>query len=342
LYVANSNIGVIDTLAASTPGALTRFARGNSGNLVYPSDMVFDAFGDLVVSDANAAKVFSFSPAQAETTVKTPGFTLGLPTAAKVDLGGNLYIADAGDTPQIIEVPGETFASYKPTAVGLGSYSVSFPQALAVDNAGANLYVGDGNTNQILQIGLNGGGVTPLTLAPCDASVTSCAINSPAGFAFDPNGDMFITDSGARVLMVPATHSTGSPTTQVAMTGLLNPTGITLDGSGNIYVTDLNGTVAKLLVNTGALTINRLNNSKTTTLTNTGNLSLSISSLTFGNGASSAFSETDNCTAAPIAPGGTCTVTITYSNSGGAGTDALTITSNAFSQSGVTIQLKHN
>jgi FG-GAP-like repeat/Bacterial Ig-like domain (group 3) len=341
LYVANSNIGRIDTLP-SAGGALTRFDAAHTGNLVYPSDLVFDAFGDLVVSDANAAKVFSFSPTLAETTVKTTGFTLGLPTAAKVDLGGNLYIADAGDTPQIIEVPGETFASYKPAVVGLGSYSVSFPQALAVDNAGANLYVGDGNTNQILQIGLNGGGVTPLTLAPCDASVASCAINSPAGFAFDPNGDMFITDSGARVLMVPATHTGGSPTTQVAMTGLLNPTGITLDGSGNIYVTDLNGTVAELLVNTGALTINRLNNSKTTTLTNTGNLGLSISALTFLNGASSAFSETDNCTAAPIAPGGTCTITITYSNSGGAGTDALTITSNAFSQSGVTIQLKHN
>jgi hypothetical protein len=341
LYVANSNVGRLDTLPPSG-GPLTRWDGAHSGNLVYPSDLVFDAFGDLVVSDATAAKVFSFDPAMAETRVGTGSFTLGLPTAAKIDLGGNLYIADAGDTPRIIEVPGETFASYKPSLVGLGSYSVSFPQALAVDNTGANLYVGDGDTNQILQIGLNGGGVTPLTLAPCDVTVTSCAINSPAGFAFDPNGDLFITDSGARVLMVPAAHSTGSPTTQVAMTGLLNPTGITLDGSGNIYVTDLNGTVAKLLVNTGALTINRVGASKTTTLTNTGNLNLSISSLTFGNGGSSAFSKTDNCTSALIAPGGMCTITITYSNSAGAATDALTITSNAFSQSGVTIQLKHN
>jgi len=341
LYIANSNVGRLDTVPSSG-GALTRWDAAHSGNLSYPSDLVFDAFGDLVVSDTVAAKVFNFSPALTETRVGTGSVTLGVPTAVKIDLGGNLYIADAGDTPQIIEVPGETFSSYKPSLLSLGTYSVSFPQALAVDNAGVNLYVGDGDTNQILQIGLNGSGVTPLTLAPCDATVTSCALNSPAGFAFDPNGDMFITDSGARVLMVPATHSSGSPTTQLAITGLLNPTGVTLDGSGNVYVTDLNGTVTKLLVNTGALTINRLNASKTTTLTNTGNLNLSISSLTFGNGASSAFSETDNCTSAPVAPGGTCTITITYSNSAGSATDALTITSNAFSQSAVTIQLKHN
>ncbi len=341
VYVANSGASRLDTIPSAS-GALTRFDGAHSGNLQLPSDLVFDAFGDLVVPDADAAKVFSFDPSLAETTVKTTGFTLGLPTAAKIDLGGNLYIADAGNTPQIIEVPGETFASYKPSQVSLGTYSISFPQSLAVDNTGANLYVGDGNNNQILQIGLNGGSVTPLTLAPCDSTVISCALNSPAGFAFDPNGDMFITDSGARVLMVPASHSSGGLTTQVAMTGLLNPTGITLDGSGNVYVTDLNGTVAKLLVNTGAFTINRLNVSKTATLTNTGNLNLSISSLTFGNGGSSAFSETDNCTSAQVAPGGTCTITITYSNSSGASTDTLTINSNAFSQSGVTINLKHN
>jgi sugar lactone lactonase YvrE len=224
--------------------------------------------------------------------------------------------------------------------VSLGSQSVSFPQALAVDNTGGNLYVGDGNTNQILQIALSGTGATPVAIAPCAATVTTCALNSPAGIAFDPNGDMFITDSDQRVLMVPAGHSATVPTTQVPLTGLNNPTGITLDGSGNIYVSDLNTNVVKLLVNSGALKLTTLGSSQTTTITNTGNLNLTISSLTFANGSSSAFSQTNTCSGA-IVPGGTCTITVTYSQAGAA-TDTLTITSNAFSATGVSIKLTHN
>jgi sugar lactone lactonase YvrE len=297
-----------------------------------------------VVSDANAAMVVSFSPAPAlaESTVNTGTYTLGLPTAARLDFGGNLYIADAGSTPRIIEVPGETYdTTYTPSLLNLGSQSVSFPQALAVDNAGANLYVGDGSLNQVLQVNLSGAGATPVAIAPCDSTVTSCALNSPAGIAFDPNGDMFITDSGQRVLMVPAAHSASAPTTQVPLTGLNNPTGITLDGSGNIYVSDLNTNVVKLLVNSGALKLTTLNSTATTTLTNTGNLNLTISSLTFANGSSSAFTQTNTCTGS-IAPGGTCTITVTYSVAGGPATDTLTINSNAFSSTGVTIALTHN
>jgi hypothetical protein len=338
LYVANSNAAQIDTLPSSG-GSLTKWNAANTKNLVYPSDLVFDAFGNLVVSDANAAMVVSFNPALTESTVSTGTYTLGLPTAVRIDFGGDIYIADAGNTPRIIEVPGETYASYTPSLVNLGSQSVSFPQSLAVDNAGANLYVGDGNNNQILQIALNGTGATPVALAPCDATVTSCALNSPAGIAFDPYGDMFITDSGQRVLMVPNNHSASAPTTQVPLTGLINPTGITLDGSGNIYVSDLNTNVTKLLVNTGALKLTTLGSSLTTKLTNTGNLNLTISSLTFASGSSSAFSQTNTCSGS-IAPGGSCTVTVTYSQAGAA-TDTLTITSNAFSASGVTIQLSH-
>jgi hypothetical protein len=337
LYVANSDTGIIDTVP-STGGALTQWNAANTKNLVYPSDLTFDVFGNLIISDANAPGVFKFNPSLAESTVSTGSYPLGLPTAARLDFGGNLYIADAGATPRIIEVPGETYASYTPAVVFSGS-TVSFPQSLAVDNSGTNLYVGDGNLNTIQQISLNGGTNSTVALAPCDSTVTSCALNSPAGMAFDPNGDMFITDSGQRVLMVPANHSSGGKTTQVSLTGLNNPTGITLDGAGNIYVTDLNTSVAKLQVNSGALTINPLNASTTTTITNTGNLPLTISALTLGHGSSSSFSLSNNTCTASVAPGGSCSVTITYSNASGLATDTLTVTSNAYSPAGVTIKL---
>ncbi len=74
LYVANSNAKQIDTLPSSG-GALTQWNAANTTNLVYPSDLVFDAFGNLVVSDANAAMVVSFNPALAESTVGTGTYT---------------------------------------------------------------------------------------------------------------------------------------------------------------------------------------------------------------------------------------------------------------------------
>jgi hypothetical protein len=137
----------LDTVSSSG-GSLTQWNVSNTKQLVYPADLTFDAFDNLVVPDASTALVYSYSPAtQTATTMSTSPIELGEPTQARFDLGGYLYIADGGNTPQIVSVPGQ---AYTPTTLNLGSQSVSFPQALAVDNTGANLYIGDGNTNQCI------------------------------------------------------------------------------------------------------------------------------------------------------------------------------------------------
>jgi hypothetical protein len=340
LYVSNSDASQIVGLPSSG-GAFTPWNAANTGNLAYPTDLAYNAFGDLLVADASSPNVFSFSPSLAEQTLSTGTITLGLPTANKVDLGGNLYIADGGNTPQIVVVPGETYDTVYTPSVLLNSSSVSFPQALGVDNTGANLYVGDGDNNQILKVALDGTGATSqVAIVPCDALVTPCAFNGPTGFAFDPNGDMYVTD-GSRLLMIPATHSSGSPTLLIPMNGLLGASAVTLDGSGSIYVADVSGSVYKLAANAGMMTITGVGGTQTTTVTNTGNLALTITSLTFTNGASSAFSETDTCTSAAIPPGGSCTITVAYSNAAGTAPDTLNVSSNAFSATGVSIQVTH-
>jgi streptogramin lyase len=270
--------------------------------------------------------------------VSTAPVKLGTPTAGRFDFANNLYIADGGagtnPVPQVIMIPGEPYDTPITPSLLLSGSQVSYPQALAVDNTGNNLYIGDGDLNSIIQVALGTGTVTTLPISPCDATtVTSCAFNSPAGIAFDPNGDMYVTDSGQRVLMIPANHSASFPTVQLPITGLNNPTGITLDGSGNVYVTDLNTSVVKLLVNSGKV---KVGTSATTRITNTGNQNLSITALTFGNGSSS-FAQTNNCTSASIAPGSSCT--ITFTNPRNVASDTLTITSNAYSPAGVKIAL---
>ena len=336
LYVANSYAKQVATLASSG-GAATPWNTANAGNLMYPVDLVFDAFGDLVVADYNAKKVFSFNQALTEKTISTLPLTVGAPGATKVDLAGDLFIADDGATPQVIMIPGETFDTvYKPTVL-LDSSRVSYPQALGVDNTGANLYVGDGNLNQVLKVALNGSGISQLAIAPCAVTVTPCAFNAPTGFAFDPNGDMYVTDGTPRLLMVPANHSSGGQTTLVPITGLVNPTSVSLDGSGNIYVTDYVGTLTKLSVNVGALKVTA-STAASTTLMNTGNLNLTIFGLTFASGTGSPYAVSGSCISATVVPGGSCTITVT-SKAGGTATDILNIMSNAPSNTAPLIKI---
>jgi hypothetical protein len=320
----------------SSGGATTPWNTANTGNFQYPVDMVFDAFGNLVVADFSAAKVFSFNQALAEKTISTGTITVGAPGAIRVDLAGDTFVADDGNTPQVVMIPGETYdTTYKPSVILSGS-SVSYPQALAVDNTGANLFVGDGDLNTVLKIALDGSGTSQVAIAPCAATVTPCAFNNPSGFAFDPNGDMYVADGTPRVLMVPANHPTGQ-TTLVPITGLVIPTSLTVDGSGNLYVTDFAGTVTKLSVNVGALKVTA-STPATTTVMNTGNLGLTITALTFASGAGSPYTETDTCTGSTIVPGGSCTITVT-SKAGGTATDTLNITSNAFSNTAPSIKI---
>ena len=358
LYVANSSAtpGQIDLLP-STGGSLTQWNAANTTSLNYPSDASFDAFNNFVVSDYYGGQVYEYAPTTlTQTTVSTTGFTLVQPTQAKVDLGGNLYIADTNtnNTSRIIQVPGE---AYVPNRLPADTPGLVFAQALAVDNTGANLYVGDGgfyqqsplinDPPQIVQIALSGNGstttATQYPLGTCVTGVT-CTLTSPAGFAFDLNNDMYVLDStsnvnhsGARVLMVPNGHA--SKTSQLPITGLIAPTAITLDAAGNIYVADV-GFVSKLSVNSGALVFPSAGSRLSTTVTNTGDLPLVISSVTLGNGSNSSFKENNNCTSAPIAPGGSCTINLHYANAG-KGFDTLTISSNAYSPTGVTIQLSY-
>ena len=179
LYIGNGtyttstpNVGQIDKLSG---GTLSTWVPASPTTLVYPSDLTFDAFGNLVVTDANAATVVSFNPAKVATPVPTTGFTLTLPLAAGIDFGGNTYIADAGATGRVITLPGESFASYTPSLLNLGA-TVLFPQGLAVDNTGANLYVADGGTYLRPPTRFSRSGLTARCNAaqpsPCDGTVT--------------------------------------------------------------------------------------------------------------------------------------------------------------------------
>jgi hypothetical protein len=320
-------------------GPLTPWNTGGV-SLTYPVDLTFDAFGNFLVADGPYAlapsntpgKILRFTPGGSSQTVATGTISLSIPTAIREDGSGNLFIADGG-LGELIEVPAQGAA---PSVVRMNGLNLSFPQALALDNAEQNLYVGDGNTSQLLRVPLNSSGTaTPVNLSPCDATISNCSLSMPSGAAFNLNGDMYVVDSGnLRVLKIPRN---GAPTTLMPITGLANPSSITLDASGNLYVPDVsNGAMYKLIVGAGSASFGgKTGVSIPVTVTNTGNEDLAIRRITFGQGKNSSFSETDNCTSVTIAPGDACTINIQSSSA--SAKDVLTVRSNAISTATISV-----
>jgi uncharacterized protein (TIGR03437 family) len=164
---------------------------------------------------------------------------LSLPTAVAVDRQGNLYVADAGNN-RILRYPRplDQTGSLLPVDLVIGQRTVSSG------------------------VSPNQGLATPndRTVAFTSAGVFRLSM------AFDRDGNLWVTDSGNnRVLRYPVsqlaantsepaadrvlgqfdfnsrnqpTPPAGATTVQVAKTGLVQPSGLAFDASGNLYVSD--------------------------------------------------------------------------------------------------------
>jgi uncharacterized protein (TIGR03437 family) len=142
--------------------------------------------------------------------------------------------------------------------------SLSAPEGLAVDPNSGTLYVADSGNNRVLRyrrpVNQSGRIAPEAVLGQADftssvsAAVNASSLNSPAGLAFGPNGDLFVADAGNnRVLEFPAGAGTGASAirvfgqpsmtvavrpSQISAQTLANPLGITVDTASNLYVVD--------------------------------------------------------------------------------------------------------
>ncbi len=141
------------------------------------------------------------------------------------------------------------------------SARLSTPEAVAVDIAG-NLYIDDAGDNEIRKLSatgtittIAGSGVTCTTAPACGdgGPATAAELNFPEGVAVDHAGDVYIADfgdneirkvtptgmistiagNGAQCHTAPSCGD-GGPATSAQ----LEPDGVAVDGSGNVYIGD--------------------------------------------------------------------------------------------------------
>lgn len=267
--------GIISTVAGD--GYLTALGDGTAATtaiLFAPSGVALDTSGDLFIADTGGDRVrivLTTGKIQTFAGDGTPGYNgegaavnseLRSPTALAIDPSNNLFVADT-DNHRVREITAGRISTFAGTGVaGLGQdgvppIDVALYQPRGVcTGSGGFVYIVDTNHDRVLVVPPGGvstsfaGNGSPGYVGDGDPA-RFAQLYVPTGCALDTSGDMFIADTGNnRVREV--TASTGLIST-VAGTGacgfsgdgraatkaaLCGPTGVAVDGSGNVFIAD--------------------------------------------------------------------------------------------------------
>ncbi|MGD1085073.1 MAG: LamG-like jellyroll fold domain-containing protein [Verrucomicrobiota bacterium] len=311
VYTADSRNAEIDQWGAPSGPA------GAIQGFVTPVGAAADRHGNVYIIDSGTGQIDEWM-APSGPTVAIPGlvFPVGLavvahdhpphpspgppaqlvtPVGLAVDGQGNLYIADSG-------IPGSgNQAVYEWTATGglipLVTPSSLFsppgfnpsafiPVGVAVDAAG-NVYIADSGNGAVEEWTPGTPPVLAVLVQP--ASTSGGLLNTPTGVAVDGAGNVYISDSGTgsgNGAIYEWTAATGGaasliPSSTFSAPTAFTPSGVAVDGAGNVYMADtVNQVVEELpyaFVNTTSITepANGGSDSLPGVLPATANLSLS-------------------------------------------------------------------
>ena len=243
----------------------------------FPAGAVFDAVGNLYIVDSTSSIIRKMTPDGNVTTFagtalqtgSTDGigaaalfdfyFDFNIGGATATDVSGDTIVADTGNhTIRKIATDGQvtTFAGSQLVSGndnGAGSAaSFTSPTGLALDSAG-NLYVADSGGEVIRKITPAGVVTTLAGLAYYNGAMDGTGPNArffnPTSVVVDSAGDVFVTDTGNHTIrkitpdgvvstFAGSTTGVGSADGTGSSATFVHPSGIAIDGAGNLYVAD--------------------------------------------------------------------------------------------------------
>ncbi|MES2659069.1 MAG: choice-of-anchor Q domain-containing protein [Verrucomicrobiota bacterium] len=232
-----------------------------------PHGMAVDGEGNLYIADRGAHRILKRTPEGAMILFAgdgTPGFVDGPGNTARfdhpsdiaVDVAGNLYVADELNhrirkiTPggNVTTIAGSNIAGFADAPVATNG-QLLFPTGVAVDAAGANIYIADRGNQRIRLISgsalytLAGNG----TAGYVQGVATSAQFRNPTGVTVDALGNVYVADSdnhcvrlisGGTVSTAAGTGIAGFLDGDAGIAQFSHPSDVAVDLDGRVLVAD--------------------------------------------------------------------------------------------------------
>jgi hypothetical protein len=255
---------------------------GTSAHFGFPTGVAVDGSGNLYVVDQGFHTIRKVTAGGTTTTLAGNAGSFGAPGngngsavrffspfGVAVDGAGNVYVGDQTNAAiRKISPSGSVMtlagmAGVHGSSDGTGtSAKFSLPTGVAVDGSG-NVYVADTNNHTIRKVSAAGVVTTYAGRAGeaehIDGSLTNARFRLPRGVAVDSGGNVFVADTGNHVIRkispsgVVSTLAGGTVwnygnddgTGRLAR--FMEPQGVAVDGSGNVFVADSgNGSIRRV------------------------------------------------------------------------------------------------
>jgi len=285
--------GLIQTLAGDgLAGYNTDGVAATAAELNTPMGLAFDPSGNLLLSDTNNQRVREISAGVISTFAGTGVAGTGQEGLTPVEMplrgqrgvctgrDGSVYIVDTDNHRVLVAPPAgvvTTFAGNgSPGDAGDGESArtaqLNLPSACALDGSG-DMFIADTANHRIREVTPAGvietvAGSGTAGYSGDGGAASAAALYAPSGVAVDGNGNLFIADTGNHAirLVTPdgAIHTIAGQRTAgfsgdggEGLAAFLNsPSGMLLDGAGDLYFADTgNNRVRRLVPETDTVTV---------------------------------------------------------------------------------------